>query len=50
MLQFGSWFTTKPKWETKLDNASDNVLKKTGMSRNELKRVLEHLHDEGIIE
>ena len=50
MSQYGTWFTyQKPEWEEHLENASDNVLDKTGMSRNELKRVLEHLHEQGII-
>ena len=50
MSRYGTWFTyQKPEWEENLENTSDNVLDKTRMSRNELKRVLEYLHEQGII-
>jgi hypothetical protein len=50
MAQFGTWFTyQKPEWEENLENTSDYVLDKTGMSRDKLKSVLEYLHEHGVI-
>jgi transcription initiation factor IIE alpha subunit len=50
MQQFGGWFTnTKPAWEERLENTSNYVLEKTGMNRNELKKLLTYLDEQGII-
>lgn len=50
MQQFGSWFTpTKSDWEERLENTSNYVIEKTGMSRTELKKVLRYLEEQGII-
>lgn len=49
-MQFGTWFDyQKPEWEENLENTSDYVLDKTGMSRDKLKSVLEYLHEHGVI-
>lgn len=50
MQQFGGWFTnTKPVWEERLENTSNYVIQKTGMNRNELKKLLTYLDEQGII-
>lgn len=47
---FGTWFSYhKPYWETRLEDASNYVIEKTGMSRDELERLLHYLHEEGIL-
>jgi hypothetical protein len=50
MQQFGGWFTnTKPAWEERLENMGNYALEKTGMNRNELKKLLTYLDEQGII-
>ena len=39
----------KPHWEVALEHASDNVIKKTGMNKKQLKSLLEYLHEKRII-
>ncbi|RBP89592.1 hypothetical protein DFO70_111248 [Cytobacillus firmus] len=49
--KIGSWFSyDKPKWETNLEGCSDEVIKKTGFSREQLKKVLEVLYQNRIFE
>lgn len=51
MLQFGSWFTpdTKSVWEDRLEETSDYIIERTGMSRRDLRQLLEYLEEERII-
>jgi transcription initiation factor IIE alpha subunit len=45
-----TWFTpTKPAWEERLEYTSNNVIEKTGLNRNELKKLLTYLDEQGII-
>jgi hypothetical protein len=45
-----NWFTYKrPTWEIYLENASEDVIRRTGLSREELKHVLDVLHEERVI-
>lgn len=39
----------KPHWEVNLENASYNVIKKTGMDKKELKALLNYLYEKRII-
>ena len=50
-MQFGTWFTPlhPPEWVSKLEQTSDYVIEETGMSRKELERVLQFLHEKDII-
>ncbi len=49
--KIGTWFSyKKPKWETNLQWCSDNIIEKTGLSRERLKKVLEILHENNIID
>lgn len=49
-LQFGSWFDIKkPQWESYLDEADEDVINQTGLTREKLKQVLEVLHEHRII-
>lgn len=49
-IEVGSWGTNpKTAWEERLDYTSDYVIKKTGMTRNELKKLLQYLDDHNII-
>lgn len=51
MLQFGTWFTpdTKSEWEERLEDTSDYVIERTGMSRRELRKLLQYLEEQRII-
>jgi hypothetical protein len=50
MQQFGSWFTpTKAVWEERLEQMSNYQINKTGMNRNELKKLLTYLDEQGVI-
>lgn len=50
MLQFGSWWTdTKAGWEERLEEASDRVIENTGMSRKQLRNLLQYLDEQNII-
>lgn len=50
MQQFGSWFTpTKAAWEEKLEQMGNYAIERTGMNRNELKKLLSYLDEQGII-
>lgn len=49
-IQVGTWGTNhKTAWEERLDYTSDYVIQKTGMNRNELKKLLQYLDDHNII-
>ncbi|MNW70452.1 hypothetical protein D3C74_497760 [compost metagenome] len=39
----------KPHWETALEYASNDVIKKTGMNKKELKALLNYLYERRII-
>lgn len=39
----------QPSWEIYLEDAGENIIKKTGLSRKELHRILTILHEERII-
>lgn len=48
--QFGTWFTyRRPQWEIYLEDASESVIEETGLTREQLKRVLDVLHEHRII-
>lgn len=50
MQQLGTWFKpTNSTWEEKLEYTSNYVIEKTGLSRNELKKLLTYLDQQGII-
>jgi transcription initiation factor IIE alpha subunit len=50
MQQLGSWFNTKTSWwSERLEQTPNNVIQKTGMNRNELKKLLTYLDEQGII-
>jgi hypothetical protein len=50
MMQFGTWFTDeKPAWEERLEYMSEYKINKTGMTRNELKKLLQYLDEENVI-
>lgn len=47
---FGTWGDIQePVWETYLDRAPEDVIRETELSREELKRVLQVLHEHRII-
>lgn len=49
-IQVGSWgISPRSAWEERLDYTSDVVIRKTGMSRSELKQLLQYLDDHNII-
>lgn len=49
-MTFGTWNTNpKSAWEERLDYTSDYVIKKTGMSRKELTKLLQYLDEQNII-
>ena len=50
-LQYGTWFTPdyQAAWEERLDYTSDYVIEKTGMSREELRNLLQFLDEQNII-
>lgn len=49
-MTFGGWgVNPKSPWEEKLEYVSDNVIKRTGMSRNELTKLLKYLDEQNII-
>lgn len=48
---FGTWGTyQKPEWEIRLENTSDYIIEKTGMSRKRLEELLEYLYEEKVIQ
>lgn len=48
---FGTWFTyQEPKWVDNIDYAPESVIRKSGMSRQEIKDLLWHLKEHEIIE
>lgn len=51
MQQFGSWFVKESNstWQERLDYTSNYVIERTGMTRNELKKLLRYLDEQGII-
>ncbi|MEK5063659.1 hypothetical protein [Cytobacillus sp. FSL R5-0596] len=50
-FKIGTWFSyQKPRWEIKLDGCEENVIEKTGLSRERLIKVLKVLHDNEIID
>jgi transcription initiation factor IIE alpha subunit len=50
MQQLGSWFkTTTSGWLERLEHTPNNVIQRTGMNRNELKKLLAYLDEQGII-
>ncbi len=48
-LMLNGWKYKKPTWETNLEDASESVIRETGLSREKLKQVLETLYDNRII-
>jgi hypothetical protein len=44
-----SLFPNDESWRTKLDWANNRVINETGLTREKLKEVLEHLEKHGII-
>lgn len=47
---FGTWFDVrKPQWQTYLEDAPESVIRKTGLTRKELKKTLDVLHEHRII-
>jgi transcription initiation factor IIE alpha subunit len=50
MLKFGSWWADEPTpWEERLEYTSNYVIEKTGMTRQELKKLLQYLYNHDII-
>lgn len=47
---FGGWATdSRPNWKKQLEESPDYIIRQTGLSREELDRVLEVLYQERII-
>lgn len=44
-----SWFFSRYDWDEKLMDASNRVIRETGLSREELQRILRILSEEEII-
>lgn len=49
-MTFGTWNApSQPAWMERLEYTSDNVIKRTGMSRQELTKLLQYLDEQNII-
>lgn len=49
-MSFGSWFEDKkPVWKIYLNDAPQSIIDETGLSREELEKILDILHENRII-
>ena len=48
-LMLDGWKYKRPGWETYLEDAPEDVIRETGLSREKLKQVLEVMYDNRII-
>lgn len=47
---FAGWDFPRYKWEDKLEMTDDYTIKKTGLSRKQLEKVLDILSENGVID